>query len=190
MKTSRPLTALLTVIAVSLVSTGANAANSSGPNIVKPRSGVEIESASKYVVIDHNEPAFIVFTGIPKRLEKKKVEEIRQHVATRKTAAMLTWQEFLQRVDGYARSVVLRNDYPKINVVDGIVCLVASKKGSGAPWGLTWNGGIALTFNDYQHARKTYKAYKQDPAAYKPIRDPRRDPVNPRGHLPFFGCGQ
>lgn len=186
--TSRPMTALLVLIAVSLVCTGANAANTSGANIVKARSDVKIESASKYVVIDHSEPAFIVFTGIPKRLTKEKVEEIRQHVAKRKTAAMLTWQQFLQRVDGYARSVMLRNDYPKVNVVDGIVCLVASKKGSGAPWGLTWNGGIALTFNDYQHARRTYAAYKKDPASYKPIRDPRRDPVNPGGHLPFFGC--
>jgi hypothetical protein len=184
-----PMAALLAPIAVFLVCTGANAAETSGANIAMPRSDSRLDSASKYVVIDHSEPAFIVFTGIPKRLEKKKVEEIRQHVATRNTAAMLTWQQFLQRVDEYARSVVLRNDYPKVNVVDGIVCLVASEKGAGAPWGLTWNGGIALTFNDYQHARKSYKAYKEDPASYKPIRDPRRDPVNPRGHLPFFGCG-
>ncbi|MEJ2107391.1 MAG: hypothetical protein P8X48_08695 [Acidiferrobacteraceae bacterium] len=187
--TSKPLTALLALIAVSLVYTGANASKPSDANIVKPRSDVKIDSASNYVVIDQDEPAFIVFTGIPKGIDQEKLEKIRQHVSTRETATMLTWQQFLQRVDGYARSVVLRNDYPKVRVVDGIVCLIASKKGAGAPWGLTWNGGIALTFNDYQHARRTYEAYKKDPASYEPVRDPRRDPVNPRGHLPYFGCG-
>lgn len=101
---------------------------------------------------------------------------------------MLTWEQFLESVNEYARSVILRNDYPSVSVVDGVVCLVASKKGSGAPWGLTWNGGIALTFNDYQHVRRTYKSYKANPAGYRPIRDPKRDPVNPGGHLPFGGC--
>lgn len=187
--TPGPLTALLALIAVSLACTAVNAAEPAGANTVLPRSDGQVVSASKYVVVDRSEPAFIVFTGIPKGIDKQKLEKIRQHVAGRKTATMLTWQQFLQHVDEYARSVVLRNDYPRVRIVDGIVCLVASRKGAGAPWGLTWNGGIALTFNDYQHARRTYKAYKKDPSSYEPIRDPRRDPVNPGGHLPFFGCG-
>ena len=155
---------------------------------VTQRSSHNIKSASQFVVIDQSEPAFIVFTGIPKNIDKKKLKEIKSKVSKRKELRMLTWEQFLVSVNKYARSVIIKNDYPNIRVVDGLVCLVASKNGSGAPWGLTWNSGIALTFNDYQHARRTYKLYKTNPASYKPIRDPRRDPINPRGHLPFGGC--
>jgi len=148
-----------------------------------------IPTASSFVVIDRREPAFIVFTGIPKTLEQKKIDEIRLKVSSNETSTMLSWQEFMVRVDEYARSIMLRNDYPNTRSVDGIVCLVASQQGTGAPWGLTWNGGIALTFNDYQHARRSYQSYKENPAAYEAIRDPRRDPVDRGGHLPFGGCG-
>jgi len=155
---------------------------------VDSRTILEIDSSSQFVAIDQHEPAFIIFTGIPKNLDEKKLEEIKLKVSSREKLTLLTWQQFLERVDEYARLVILKNDYPNIRIVDGLVCLVASKKGTGAPWGLTWNGGIALTRNDYKHARQTYESYKANPASYKPIRDPRADPVNPGGHLPFAGC--
>lgn len=155
---------------------------------VRSKTSLDINSASQFVAIDQHDPAFIVFTGIPKNLDEKKLEEIKQVVSSVETATMLTWQEFLERVDEYARTAILKNDYPNIKIVDGLVCLLASKQGTGAPWGLTWNGGIALTRNDYQHARQTYETYKANPASYKPIQDPRKDPVHPGGHLPFGGC--
>ena len=146
------------------------------------------DSASQFVVVDQMEPAFIVFTGIPKTIDREQFEKIKLQVSERETLRMLSWEQFLESVNDYARSVMLRNNYPDINIVDGLVCLVASKQGSGAPWGLTWNGGIALTRNDYQHARRTYESYKADPDSYKPIRNPRKDPIHPGGHLPFGGC--
>ena len=149
---------------------------------------LKVNSASQFVVIDQSEPAFIVFTGIPKDTNKEKLNKIKQLVSSQGKLTMLTWEQFLESVNGYARSVILRNDYPNTRAVNGIVCLVASKQGTGAPWGLTWNGGIALTFNDYQHARRSYESYKSNPAAYKPIQDPRRDPVYPGGHMAFGGC--
>lgn len=152
------------------------------------RSVRNIQSESQFVVIDQSEPAFIVFIGIPRNIDDKELEEIKHKVSNREKLTMLTWEKFVESVDEYARSVILRNDYPNIRTVDGLVCLVASKQGTGGPWGLTWNSGIALTFNDYQHVRRTYESYKANPASYKPIRDPRRDPVNPGGFLPFGGC--
>ena len=175
-------------ILVFFIGCGANISTASPVNKVSARSGSNISSASHFVVINQSEPAFIVFTGIPKNIDEKKLEEIKLKVSSREKLKMLTWERFLESVNEYARSVMLRNDYPNIRIVDGLVCLVASKQGTGAPWGLTWNGGIALTFNDYQHARRTYESYKANPASYKPIRDSRRDPVNPEGHLPFGGC--
>jgi hypothetical protein len=179
---------LLALLLMSLIGCGADATKPSDTNTVAPRSNVDIDSASKFVLVDQSEPAFIVFRGIPADIDKGQLEKIQKEVSSRKALAMLTWQQFLERINEYARLVILRNDYPNVRIVDGIVCLVAWKESAWAPWGLTWNGGIALTYNDYKHARRTYEAYKADPASHKPIRDPRVDPVNPGGHLPLAGC--
>jgi hypothetical protein len=179
---------VIALVAVSLIGCATSATKPADGSAVAARSDINIDSVSKLVVVDQGEPVFTVFTGIPEDIGGERFQDIKLKVAENETLTMLTWQEFLEHVDEYARSVVLRNDYPNIKIVDGIVCLVASKRGVGAPWGLTWNGGIALTFNDYQHARRTYESYKADPAAYKPIRDQRRDPINPGGFLAFGGC--
>jgi len=185
---SKKHVSLFVLILVSLTGTMTITTKPADTNTVAQRSDVTIESASNFVVADQGEKAFIVFTGIPKNIEKNELERIKQKVSGRDTLIMLTWEQFLESVNEYARSVILINDYPSIRIVDGIVCLIASRQGTGAPWGLTWNGGIALTRNDYNHARRTYELFKANPASYKPIRDPRRDPVNPSGHLPFGGC--
>jgi hypothetical protein len=113
-------------------------------------------SPSKFVVVDQMEEASVTFSGIPRNIDAKTFEEIKRDVSEEEKWTLLTWEQFLENVDEYAQSVILRNDYTNVRVVDGIVCLMASQKGAGASWGLTWNSGIALTRNDYNHARKTY----------------------------------
>lgn len=148
--------------------------------------GRDFESGASFVLVDQHDPAFIVFTGIAKGTDERKLEEIRSKISNQQEVSMLTWEQFTASVDRHARSVIVRNDYPNSRAVDGLICLVG--KQPGAPWGLAWNGGIALTFNDYQHVRRRYESYKTNPAAYRPIHDPRADPVNPGGFLPAFGC--
>jgi hypothetical protein len=99
----------------------------------------------------------------------------------------VSWFEFIDNAHKYANSTIVKHEYLKYRVADGIVCLVGKTQ---APWGLTWNGGIAFTYNDYKHAEETYNSYQEDPEKYKQtvIRDPRADPTNPGGHLPVFGC--
>jgi len=138
------------------------------------------------VIVDQRNPAFIVFTGIVKDTDDRKLEEIRLKISKQENVSILTWEQFTASVDRYARSTIERNDYPNSRVVDGLVCLVGRQPGT--PWGLTWNGGIALTFNDYEHVKQRYESYTTNPSAYSPILDPRADPVNPGGHLPVFGC--
>ncbi|MDH5369177.1 MAG: hypothetical protein OEW99_04085 [Gammaproteobacteria bacterium] len=187
-KTTNVSTFSLLLILVSLNYSVVHATTPSHASKVSPRSSININTSSQFVAIDQKEPAFTVFTGIPKNIGSDEFKKIKQKVSSRETLIMLTWDKFLDSVDKYAQSVILINDYPDIRIVDGLVCLVASKQGTGAPWGLTWNGGIALTYNDYQHARRTYESYKANPASYIPLNDPGRDPVNPAGHLPFGGC--
>ncbi|MEA1989276.1 MAG: hypothetical protein U9N57_08765 [Pseudomonadota bacterium] len=186
--TSKKHVFVCALILASLTGCVINTIKPADASTVTQRSGVAIDSASNFVVVDQGEKAFTVFTGIPKNIDKNELERIKQKVAGLDTLMMLSWEQFLESVNEYASSVILINDYPSVRIVDGIVCLVASRQGTGAPWGLTWNGGIALTRNDYNHARRTYELYKANPDSYKPIQDPRRDPVNPGGHLPFGGC--
>lgn len=151
-----------------------------------PQPGRDFESGASLVLVDQSEPAFIVFTGIPKDTDEATLEEIRSTVSTEDKVNLLTWEQFTDNVDSYAQAMVVINDYPDVSVVDGLVCLVG--KAPGAPWGLTWNGGIALTNNDYRHTIEGYQVYKSNPDAYSPDGDPGADPVNPGGHLPAFGC--
>ena len=181
-------TSTLVIIIFLMFGCGTSTITTSPAETISPRSDIEIFSSSEFVVIDRSETAFTIFTGIPKNIEKADFEGVKQKVSSQETLIMLTWEQFLESVNEYARAVILVNDYPNVRIVDGLVCLIASRQGSGAPWGLTWNGGIALTFNDYEHAQRTYESYKESPTSYRPIRDPRGDPVHPSGKLPFGGC--
>ena len=144
------------------------------------------EEGSRFVVIDQRDSAYIVFTGIRKNTDEKKLGELRTKVAELDNVSMVTWEQFTVDVDKYAQSVMKTNDYTNYQVIKGLMCLVW--KQPGGPWGLTWNGGIALTFNDYRYAKQRYESYTANPDSYSPMRDPRRDPINPGGFLPAFGC--
>jgi hypothetical protein len=139
-----------------------------------------------FVLVEQKDPAYIVFAGIPKDTDKAKLGEIRSKISGHEEIRLLSWEQFTTSVDRYVQSAVLINDYPNFQIVDGLICLL--ERTPGAPWGLTWNGGIALTRNDYEHAKRQYESYKENPDEYKAISDPRADPVNPGGHLPAFGC--
>jgi len=138
------------------------------------------------VSVDLHEPSFIVFTEITKDTAEKELEEIRSGASDLKDVRILTWEQFEKSVGGYARALIIRNDYPKFQVADELICLM--DKQPGTPWGLTWNGGMVLTFDDFQFVRQRYEEYRANPDAYSPISDPREDPVNPGQYLQAFGC--
>ncbi len=145
-----------------------------------------ISGGVSFVAVDQSEAAFTVFTGIPDDLDESRFADIKKKVERSESLTLLPWSEFIDQVPAYIQSTVRRNDYPGYSIKKGLVCLIY--RAAGAPWGLTWNGGIALTYNDYQHARQSFSSFNADPTAYTPIRDPGKDPVNPWGHLPAFGC--
>ena len=143
-------------------------------------------SKSSHVIGDPSEKGFIVVTGIPTETDHAQLKKYRAKASKLDKVTILSWQQFLDNIQNYFRETLLKDDYPNNKTVDGLICLVS--KLPTTQWGLTWNGGIALTRMDYNHVRKTYQAYKSNPAKYKPISNPKSDPVNPKGHLPYFGC--
>lgn len=62
---------------------GVKPTNPAGENTVTPRTDLKLNSVPKSVVVDQSEPAFVVFTGIPKDIDKEKLEEIKQKVSSR-----------------------------------------------------------------------------------------------------------
>jgi hypothetical protein len=130
------------------------------------------------VIIDRKEAAYTVFASFP----TNKLEAVRAQLGNDKVAAV-SIQEFRQNLDKRVKSGILKDEYQGSNVVAGILALI--QRYPETTIGLTWNGGVAITYNDYQHARRTYQKYVSNPIEYDRtrIRDPRADPVNPRGHF-------
>jgi hypothetical protein len=137
-------------------------------------------SGGDFVLIDRTEEAYTVYAGIPKNT----LGDITARLSNAPHGiALTTWEAFTQESDKYVKAQIVQDEYPESRTMAGVVELV--RKFPGTPIGLTWNGGIAITSNDYQHAKRLYGQYKTDPASYERTRhrDPRADPINPTRHL-------
>lgn len=129
-----------------------------------------------YVAINTSEQAFTVYYGFQKSQLKTSLEDFKLKTQMR----VLSIEELEKSSDTLVKNRIVRNDYPEHDAVGGILKLI--KAGfSGDGLGLTWNGGIALTYNDFQHAKKSYEKYRKE-NTWKKL-DPQLDPVNPAHHL-------
>lgn len=136
-----------------------------------------------YVVIDTSRPAYTVYIGIP--ADRYEAVRSRLELAQSASVQMLPWETFSANPDRFVAARIQRNDYPDQKTVPGILELLHRYPGS--PVGLTWNGGIAITCNDYHYAEQTYQRYQADPKV-KVRAAPGKDPVNPKAHLgPLLG---
>lgn len=152
--------------------------------IVVPCLPLEAVAAADFVIIYKKQAAYTVFVGI----SQAKLDAVKAKLANEPDTSLLTWEVFSHHTDKYVKAQIVRDEYPDSRTVSGIVELI--RKFPDTPIGLTWNGGIAITHNDYRYAINTYKQYQSDPTAYLRLRkqDPRVDPVNPKGHLrPLLG---
>jgi hypothetical protein len=141
-------------------------------------------AANRFVLIVSEERAYTVYMSVP----TQKLAEIKGKASGRADTEIVSWESFVQEQDRHINSHIVKNDYPEHRVTDGLLALLASNEGS--PIGLTWNSGIAITYNDYRHAKRTYLMYQNDASEYERTRnaDPRADPVHPRAHFdPLLG---
>jgi len=132
-----------------------------------------------YVAVIASEPAYTVFHAFP----ASKRAEVEATYATAKDVRIYDWGAFERDAPRLVKARVLRDEYPNAQVSDGILALLRQYPGN--PFGVTWNGGVAITANDYDHAEWGYETYRQSPAEYDRLRplDPREDPIDPRGHF-------
>ena len=140
-------------------------------------------AASDIVLIDMSDPAYTVYAGLP----AENAENVRAKIANQ-PAKLVTFKELADDRGALIGAQIKIDDYPNSRAVDGIVELV--KKYPGTPFGITWNGGIAFTRNDYTFAKRQYAAYNKNPEEYRQAQKPdsATDPVYPPNHLgPLLG---
>lgn len=131
------------------------------------------------LLIDASEQAYTVYYKIAadetSKIEKDKLEP--------NVHLLVSWRDFIVNRDQaatYILKYIRYNDYDEVDIVAGM-CALIDRLG-GAPVGLTWSGGIALTYSDYQHAKRTYAAWSAAPSSHT-RRERAADPVHPLNHL-------
>jgi hypothetical protein len=137
-----------------------------------------------FVVIDRSETAYTVFLAIP----DEKLQDVKSRIAGKQDLILVEWSALAQGKDEHLSSRILKNEYEDSRVVDGILQLL--ERYPGSPFGLTWNGGVAISYKDYQYAKKTYEKYRTSPEDYERgrVQDPPADPLRPQSHFgPLLG---
>jgi hypothetical protein len=107
--------------------------------------------------IDRSDPAYTVFRCLPlaQHADAADPAQVARGV-TRVDVADL--RNVLAEVHGQR---VLRADLPALEVMEQLAALLESQP--GVPVGLTWNGGIAITWTDYRYAQRSYAEYQPRP---------------------------
>lgn len=138
------------------------------------------------VFIDARDPAYVVFQGVADDTVPTARQEMIGYAAL-DGVSLVPWDVFRQDVEGFVTPHIMKNEYPGSRVVLGLAALL--KAYPGKPFALTWNGGLAVNFMDFQHAVSTYRAYNRDANAYEQLRSNRPpnqarvDPVHPDTQL-------
>lgn len=145
-----------------------------------PVTSEAVQESLIFVLIEKQEPAYIVYIGISESIEEESLDEIKAIASEEESVQLISWEEF-EGID--LASEIILNEYENLEVGKGIVGLIQLYPMT--PFGLTWNGGIAFPFNDYQFAEDIYQQYQANSDTYLQTneRDLKEDPINPQNHL-------
>lgn len=133
-----------------------------------------------HVAIDPSAQHTTYFVALPKSLPAEQFQGLEKTLTERKGSFIVSWQEFKADPTRYVRQFIRRNDYPEVDVVNGLARLI--ERYEGTEFGLSWNGGLAVTQNDYRHSAQTYRMFLKDPSLPKRL-ERRADPVHPLNHF-------
>ncbi len=106
-------------------------------------------------------------------------QEFVQHVV-RPGVDLVDWTAFKSDPQRYLAPLVVKNEYPAVNVPKRVVDLLEQ---SGFPIIVTWTGGIASSQDDLAHAERIYQLYRTNPQEYERTKlsaDALRDPIHPQ----------
>lgn len=138
------------------------------------------------VLLLESKPAYAVFAGIP----AGKTAAVRDALPADKRDQVRSypWPAFRAEAQPMLDALFVRNDYPEVDLRRALLELLTEHPAT--PLGITWNGGIAITAGDYQHAQRQLETFRADPARYdrERPRERRADRLHPLNHLePLLG---
>jgi len=130
------------------------------------------------VFIDARQPAYVIYQGVAEGTSPEALEEMAGY-ATLGEMSLVPWARFRANPDNYISAGIVKNEYPGQRTTVGVLAML--KAHPGRPIAITWNGGIATTFFDFQYAVETFEAYLRDAIGYENSRNQRAedDPLNP-----------
>ncbi|GAK53246.1 hypothetical protein U14_04511 [Candidatus Moduliflexus flocculans] len=130
------------------------------------------------VMIDARQPAYTVLIGIP----RENVEQVKKQ-PKEDGLTILSWKAFETDAETLIGKGISNNEYPEIPLAKGILALL--KLYPAMPFGVTWNGGVAVTYSDYKHAEKLYDLHQKSADEYeqKKPKDRASDPIHPENQF-------
>jgi len=137
------------------------------------------------VIVDRSAPAYTVFTRVPDEADKETLDQLEKWRAQHPESELYGWETFRAKASEVVLAGTKKNDYPECDLARDVPRLL--KRYPGAPFGVTWNGGLAYTTNDYKVAAALYERWKADPTS-RTRPDRASDPIHPDDHtVPLLG---
>jgi hypothetical protein len=146
--------------------------------------GAQAQDAD-FVFVDRSNPAYGVLARLPGETRATVVAKLPAGAP----ADLVDWAAFQANPAGIVAPLIQKDEYAGSNLAAGVLALL--EKYPRTPFGVTWSGGLAVTRNDYQHAERIHRLFRERPEDYeraKVSHDRRRDPIHPDNHLgPLLG---
>ena len=142
---------------------------------------VATPAAPQYVTINTKRPAFVVYSALAADVPAAELSAARQQAQTDEQIDLVAWQAFVAAPAEQIGQRIVRNDYPEINIEQSIIELL--QRYPGKPFGVTWNGGLAVTASEFKYAQSTLAQYRGDPKVVVRNGVGEQDPVYPLGRV-------
>jgi len=130
------------------------------------------------VFIDAREPAYVIYQGVSIDASPAARQEMVGYTGL-EGVSMVTWAQFRRNVQNYVAAAIVKNEYPAKRTAPGLLAVL--KAYPGRPVAVTWNGGMATSFFDFQHAVEVFADFQENASRYEQNRldNAANDPLNP-----------
>jgi len=146
--------------------------------LVGARPGVAAAEDLVEVFVDARQPAYVIYQGVAEGTAQIARQEMAGY-ATLEGVSLVPWADFSANVQAYIAPAIVKNEYPGGGTALGLLAMIKAQP--GRPVAITWNGGIATSFFDFQHAVEVFERYLENEVGYENSRrqNAEDDPLNP-----------
>lgn len=134
-----------------------------GSNVTREGQGGPLKGVIE-IFIDARQPAYVVYQSVAADAPQAARDEMAGYAGL-SGVTLVPWDVFRENVDRYIAAGMRINEYPQQRIALGILAVL--KAHPGRPVAITWNGGIATSFFDFQHAVQAFEDFQENPVEYE-----------------------